>query len=107
MCKVSFLVVNWNGKSFLSQCIDSLVAQSHKDFEIIFVDNGSSDGSIEFVKKNYPTVKVVALDINSGFTGGNNTGLRYATGQYIALVNNDAILAHDWLENMIAVLDWA
>ena len=70
-------------------------------YEIIVVDNGSSDGSLEFLAEFYPSVRVVSLASNRGFTGGNIEGLRVARGEYIALLNNDAVLTDRWLEWML------
>lgn len=98
---VSFIIVNWNGKSFLKDCIDAILQQSSRDFEIIVVDNGSTDGSAAFIAESYPQIVLVPLAINHGFTGGNIKGLVQAKGKYVALINNDAILPYDWLQLMI------
>lgn len=98
---VSFIIVNWNGKSFLKECIDAILRQSNHNFEIIVVDNGSTDGSAAFIAESYPQVVLVSLAKNHGFTGGNIQGLCHAKGRYVALVNNDAILPCDWLQLMI------
>lgn len=98
---VSFIIVNWNGKLFLKQCIDAISRQSNHDFEIIVIDNGSTDGSAAFIEESYPQVMLVKLDRNYGFTGGNIEGLCHANGRYVALINNDAILPCDWLQLMI------
>ena len=105
MPKTTFIVVNWNGKSFLSDCLDALLSQSCKDFEIILVDNGSIDDSVAFVKENYPSILLITLDNNTGFTGGNNVGFQHASGEYIALVNNDAILCPNWLFLMMTAIE--
>ena len=87
--KVSVIIVNWNGKHHLEECLASLSKQTFKAFETILVDNGSADGSIEFIEKNFPAVKIVRLDKNQGFCRGNNIGLKHASGDFIALLNND------------------
>ena len=87
---VSIVVVNWNREGLLNDCLRSLSRQSYSNYEIIFVDNGSSDESVSLVKKNFPSIKVVELAENRGFTGGNAAGLSVANGEFIALVNNDA-----------------
>src|SRR5215831_20057187 len=99
--KVSIIVVNWNGERFLKDCLGALTCQSYPNYEIILVDNGSSDNSIRFVRQNFPEVKVIALGENNGFTGGNAAGLEIAQGAYIALVNNDARADKVWLENLM------
>jgi hypothetical protein len=88
---VSVVVLNWNGKHFLKDCLETLLKQDYPKFEVIVSDNGSSDGSQEFVRKNFPSVKVVENKKNLGFSGGNNAGIRVAKGEYVLLLNNDMI----------------
>jgi GT2 family glycosyltransferase len=99
--KVSIIVVNWNGERFLKDCLGALSNQSYANNKIIFVDNGSADNSVRFVRENFPAVKIVTLSENKGFTGGNAAGLEIAKGAYIALVNNDARPDKMWLEKLI------
>ena len=99
--KVSIIVVNWNGKRFLQDCLSSLSSQTYINREIILVDNNSADSSLEFVKIEFPEVKVVVLDENRGYAGGNLAALRVARGEFIALVNNDTRADQRWLENLI------
>ncbi len=103
--KASIIIVNWNGKAYLPDCLESLKAQTFKDFETILVDNGSSDGSLEFVVGHYPWVKTVALPVNQGFAGGNNAGLQRAFGEYIITLNNDTEAEPTWLEELVRVAD--
>jgi hypothetical protein len=87
--RISIIVVNWNGKSLLKDCLGPLSRQQGATCELIFVDNGSSDGSVEWVRTKFPQIKVVQLPSNQGFTGGNSAGLEAAQGEFIALLNND------------------
>src|SRR5262245_46463444 len=98
---VSVIVVNWNGERFLQDCLGALSGQTYANYEIILVDNGSSDNSVCFTRKNFPEVKVVVLRENTGFTGGNAEGLEVAGGDFVALVNNDARPEKTWLENLV------
>lgn len=77
--------------------------QSFTDFQIIFVDNNSGDGSVEFIKENYPSenIKIIISDKNLGFAGGNNLGFKHCEGEYIVLLNNDTAVDKDWLKNLI------
>jgi GT2 family glycosyltransferase len=77
--------------------------QSFTDFEIIFVDNDSTDGSVEFVNKHFKSdrIKIIQSGINLGFAGGNNLGLKYCSGEYIVLLNNDTVTDKDWLKELI------
>jgi GT2 family glycosyltransferase len=98
MPEISVIIVNWNGKHFLEDCLSALRRQTFRDFEIIFVDNGSQDGSANFVRTQFPEVKVLALEKNLGFTGGNIAGYEVATGKLIVLLNNDTEADPRWLE---------
>ena len=99
--KVSIIVVNWNGVSYLEDCLRCLSSQSYANREIILVDNGSSDSSVPFVRQRFPDVEILELGKNTGFTGGNLAGLNIADGEFIALVNNDARVQQGWLENLV------
>ena len=102
---ISVVIVNWNGKHLLGECLDSLFAQSVGGAEIILVDNGSQDGSAEYVLERYRDVRVVSLPENIGFAGGNNAGIRAASGKYIALLNNDTKVDPEWIPNLLKVAE--
>ncbi len=102
---VSVIVVNWNGKNLLFACLQSLQRQTFKDFEIIVVDNGSTDGSIELIQNHFPEAQVIALNTNLGFSAANNIGIQRARGRYIALLNNDTEADPRWLEELVKALD--
>lgn len=97
---ISVIIVNYNGLSHLRECLDSLRRQAFTDFEVIFVDNGSTDGSVSFVEENYPDIKVVKNRANLGFGEGNNVGMRIAQGKYVALLNNDTVTHPEWLRSL-------
>jgi GT2 family glycosyltransferase len=80
--------------------LHSLSKQTVKDFEVILVDNGSSDGSAEFVGEVFPHVKIIRLEQNEGFCRGNNIGLQHSTGNFVALLNNDTRVDKCWLEGL-------
>ena len=100
----SVVIPNWNGAHHLPTCLDSLRRQSYPDFEVIVADNGSTDGSLELLERDYPEVKVVALPENRGFAGGVNAGIREARGEIIAVFNNDAEADPCWLEELAGAL---
>ncbi len=104
--RISVIVLNLNGKHHLEECLDSLLGQTYPDFEVIFVDNGSADSSVEFVKNKYPQVKLISLETNKGFCEGNNIGYLHATGEFIALLNNDTRVDFDWLEQLRRAMDY-
>ncbi|HEX2173543.1 MAG TPA: glycosyltransferase family 2 protein [Dehalococcoidia bacterium] len=102
---VSVVVLNWDGKHFLEGCLGSLARQTYPDFEVILVDNGSRDGSVEYVQECYPGVRVIALGTNTGFCVGNNHGIRAARGDAIALLNNDTEVVPGWLAAQVEALE--
>ncbi|MBE0598204.1 MAG: glycosyltransferase family 2 protein [Desulfuromonadales bacterium] len=103
--KASIIIVNWNGREHLAACLDSLAAQSWRDFQVILVDNGSTDGSVPFVRERYPWVELVPLAGNTGFATGNNLGLAQARGEFIIALNNDTRVEPDWLETLVTVAE--
>ena len=94
----SVIVLNWKGRHLLEECIPSIVAQSFRDFETIVVDNGSADGSVDWLKgRPEDGARLVELPFNRGFAEGNNAGIRVARGRFIALLNNDTAVDPGWL----------
>lgn len=104
---VSIIILNFNGKKYIQNCINSVLKQTYSNFEIILVDNGSTDGSIEFVKENFSDerIKLFRLEKNLGFAGGNNFGFKYSSGSYIVLLNNDTIVEKNWLKELVKSID--
>jgi len=98
---ISVIVVNYNGGEYLRKCIASLVVQSFKDFEVIIIDNGSSDGSIESLPSLPGSFRTVRLDSNLGFAAANNLGASLASGSWLALLNPDATASPRWLECLL------
>jgi GT2 family glycosyltransferase len=99
---ISVIVLNWNGRHFLKSCLDSLLVQTHGHREIIVVDNGSTDGSVEFLKACYGSqIVLIKNGRNEGFAKGVNIGVNASRGQYIALLNNDAVADKRWLEELM------
>jgi len=102
---ISVIIINWNGKRLLAECLDGLRNQTLTDHSIILVDNGSQDGSLEFVKKYYPEVRTIALANNLGFAAANNIAINSVDTKYIALLNNDAVPHPEWLQNLLKGLE--
>ncbi len=96
----SVIIPAWNGKEYIDDCLNSLLAQDHPDFELIVVDNGSSDGTPDWVAEHFPAVTLIRNKKNLGFAGGVNVGLRAARGKILALFNQDAVAEPDWLSCM-------
>lgn len=101
MPTVSIIVLNWNGKRFLRNCLDSLRKLTYKSIEVIVVDNNSTDGSQDFIKKKYPEFILIENKKNSGFAGGNNIGFNVSKGKYVVFLNNDTVTTPDFLEPLI------
>jgi GT2 family glycosyltransferase len=99
---VSIIIVTWNGRQYLEACLTAVAAQEGVDAEVILVDNGSTDGSVAFVRDRFPQVRIVALNENRGFAGGNNEGVRDARGRFVVLLNNDTVPEPGWLKALIA-----
>ncbi len=98
---VSIIIVNYNGKKWLNDCLTSVFNQNYKNIEVILVDNHSSDDSVNYVKNNFLKVMVVRNKKNNGFAKGNNIGLKYAKGDYILLLNTDTILKKNTISNLL------
>jgi len=98
---ISIIIVTWNAKELLKNCLISLYNQTYKNFEIIVVDNASKDNTVQMIEREFPEVKLVRLNENKGFTGGNIEGLKKTKGEFIALLNNDAEASPQWLETLI------
>ena len=98
--KISVIIVNWNRKELLHACLNSLAAQIFNDYEIIIVDNGSTDGSNEMIREEFQQVRLIELGKNTGFCFANNVGIKEAHGEYIALLNNDTEVDIDWLSEL-------
>ena len=99
--QTSIVVVNWNRKALLEKCLGSLCRQTDLDFELVLVDNGSTDGSLDCLDPlPLPSVTVIRNRTNCGYGRAVNQGIRVARGQFIALVNNDVVLDRRWLEEI-------
>jgi GT2 family glycosyltransferase len=105
--KVSVVMTSWNVSSFVRDALDSLRGQSFNDFEIIIVDNGSEDGSIEIFERDYPEARLIKNNENLGFSRATNQGIDIAQGEYILTLNADVILTPSFLSEMVKKADEA
>lgn len=87
--KVSIVIPNYNGKHFMKACMESLYKQTWKEFEVIVVDNASSDGSVSYIEEYYPDIRLIKMDTNTGFSTAVNVGIQDAKAPYVFLLNND------------------
>ncbi len=100
---VSVIIPNWNGAHLLPTCLDSIRTQTLQDFEVVVVDNASTDGSLQLLAERYPEVKVIALHKNLGFSDAVNVGIQAGAGEFVALLNNDTELDPRYLEELASV----
>jgi GT2 family glycosyltransferase/glycosyltransferase involved in cell wall biosynthesis len=101
--EISISVVNLNGKDYLGECLDSIKHLNYPSdkIEVIIVDNGSIDGSVEFINSNYPGTRVIQNNKNMGFAFANNQAAKAAKGEYVAFLNNDTRVDKDWLLELL------
>jgi len=99
------IIPHWNGAHHLPTCLESLRRQIHPRVEVIVADNGSTDGSLELLARDYPEVHVLALGENRGFAGACNAGMQIARGEFVVLLNNDTEADSRWLEEIVAAFE--
>ena len=104
---LSVVIVNWNGRDDLRGCLDSLRAQTVRDFDTIVVDNGSDDGSAAMVRNEYREVELVEAGDNLGFAEGCNRGIEASRGEWAFMLNNDTVADARWAETLLAAIDEA
>lgn len=98
---VSIIVVNWNERDVLGECLTSLTHLAYPNYEIIVVDNASTDGSPDIVKEKFPEVKLIINDKNLGFAAGCNAGIKSVKGEMIALFTADEVVGPSWLNEIV------
>ena len=102
---VSIIIPHWNGIDVLSECLNSLDKTVYSNFEIIVVDNASTDGSGNWMKDNYPQTKLIENDQNYGYAGGCNRGVSQADGDLVVFLNNDTVQDKNWLKNLVSFIN--
>ncbi|RCH55889.1 glycosyltransferase family 2 protein [Mucilaginibacter hurinus] len=103
--KVAVVILNWNGIKHLQQFLPSVLTSTWKNLEIILGDNGSTDGSVEYVRSLYPSVTIIQNDANYGFTGGYNRVLSQVEADYFVLLNSDIEVQPGWIEPVISLME--
>jgi GT2 family glycosyltransferase len=106
--KVIIIILNWNGKNDTLECLESLKLTQYPNYEILLVDNGSTDQSVETIKKRYPGLDMIVNKANLGYAEGNNVGIRRALAKnadYMLLLNNDTVVSPGFLDELIKVVE--
>ena len=104
--KISVIVVNFNGKKYIGECMDSILESDYSDFEVVVVENGSSDGSWQYLNRHYgknSKVRLVRSEINLFFSGGSNLGASEAKGEKLVFINSDAVAEKKCLKELVLV----
>ena len=104
--KLSIVILCWNDRKVIDDCLHSIYTGTHmSDFEVIVSVNGSDDGSVEFIRDNYPQVQVLVNGANLGFAKGNNVGIRASQGKYVLILNPDTIVHEGALDRWLRFAD--
>lgn len=103
--KLSINLVTWNGIKYIADCLDSIQKQTFKDYNVLIIDNGSNDGTVDFIKKNYPKIPVIKNFKNLGFAKAHNQGIKYSNSQYVLVLNQDIVLTPIYLAELMKVLE--
>lgn len=98
---VSVIVLSYQGKDIIGKCLKKILKSNYPSFEVVVVDNGSTDGTSAYVKRNFKNVRIIRSEKNLGFGGGNNLGFRKTRGKYVAFVNSDAEISKTWLRELV------
>ncbi len=98
---LAVIIPNWNGRELMARCLAALAGQTWRAFETVVVDNGSDDGSVAWLERAYPQVRIVALDHNQGFAAACNAGIRATAAALIVTLNNDTLPQPGWLEALV------
>ena len=102
---VSVILVNYNCKKYMEKLLESLRLQSYSPTEVLIFDNGSTDGSLEYICTDYPEAQVFKMGENTGFSRPNNLGIQKSKGDYILTLNFDLVLEKDFIEQMVMAIE--
>lgn len=102
---VAIVILNWNGKKFLAEFLPTVLQSTYSNYQVIIADNGSTDGSIEFLQKTFPELRLILLNENYGFAKGYNLALQQVEADYFILLNSDVKVVPGWIEPMVALAE--
>lgn len=103
--KVAVVILNWNGQKYLEQFLPALLSTTYPNTEFVIADNGSTDGSLPFLEKNYPRIRLIRFPVNHGFAKGYNEALKQVESDYYVLLNSDVEVPAGWLQPMVNLLE--
>jgi GT2 family glycosyltransferase len=103
--KTAVVILNWNGKRFLEQFLPLVISRSHDQAAIIVADNGSTDDSVEMLRRDFPEIEIIINPTNTGYAGGYNLALQQVDAEYYILLNSDIEVGENWIEPVIAMMD--
>jgi hypothetical protein len=103
--KVCVIIPNWNGEKYLRNCLSSLQDQTYPNYEVILVDNGSTDNSVKYLREKFPNVKIIKLNKNMGYSVAINSGLEQSNSKYAVVLNNDTTVEPNWLLELVTVAE--
>jgi GT2 family glycosyltransferase len=103
--RIAVVILNWNGVSFLEKYLPGVLKSCKGIAELIVADNASTDTSVEFIERNFPSVRIIKLPKNNGFTGGYNESLKLVNSEYYVLLNSDVEVKDDWISPVIRLMD--
>lgn len=102
---VSISIVAWNSKEYIGKCLDCVSMQTYPDIEVTVIDNNSVDGTVEYLKKNYSDIRLIENNINKGYCGGHNIGIRKSKGEFILCLNPDVFIERRYIEELAKAMD--
>jgi GT2 family glycosyltransferase len=102
---VTLVIVNWNGVRFMRRCLQSVLDQDYGDFAVIVVDNGSTDGSCDLIRRNFPQVQLIQNAENVGFAVANNQAIEASRSEFVATLNNDTWVSRAWLGALVQAME--
>lgn len=103
--RIAVVILNWNGRNFLEKFLPDVVRFSSEEAEVIIADNASTDDSVSFLEKNHPSLRIIRLEENKGYTGGYNAALKQIDCEYYVLLNSDVSVTKNWLTPLLALMD--
>ena len=101
MATVTIIIPSFNGQHLLAECLPAVMSQSYSDFDVIVIDNGSDDGTVIWLKNEFPQVHIIENKVNKGFSAAVNQGIEGSKTPYICTLNNDVVVEADWIQNLV------